>query len=486
MRLGFSSRQGGAVAHMRRRLIAPPARLSTSAAQSDSKPVAPGTREPDSLWAANRITLIGVGVNVASAVGKGVAGIYANSPGLLADAAHSVTDLLSDVVTLWAVNHARVPASNSTPWGLGKLESVGSSVCAGIITVTGLGVGAHSAFDLWEKMSVTYATSPHVASAVAAAATADMDGVLLIGLETRSATMVANAWHHRIDALSSVVALGGLAGTAAGMPMLDSLAGLAVAAMVTRVGVEMGFSALEELVDSQVERETLDQVTALIGSCPDVISTSHVRGRKLGPYVAIELRLQVPFHLSVSAAQQVATKAKLRVLEKMPEVYDVVISVDAERPVHTANPWSREIVVGSTVRPRNYELMRSHHLYDRDLRAGIVQHGLAGQGRVWGLSHVNVHWNTRKGGAIIEAALIIDPAMTVSGAHALAQRVRAGVLATVPDVIEVSGRAPRGRRQCAARELECVVSPRAPRALSLRPASPAHLRPALPLSSSPR
>lgn len=441
--------------------------------------------ESASLSAANRITLIGAGVNVASALSKGAAGTLINSPGLIADAAHSVTDLLSDVVTLWVVNHARTPVSRDTPWGLGKIESVGSSVCAGIIVTTGVGVGAHSAYDLWGKLwpasgaaaAAAPAAQPLTWAALGGEQAADLalslgplgeldpmlcggalaaiSGVLAkewlyretlrIGNAARSSTMVANAWHHRTDALSSFVALGGLCGTALGFPALDSIAGLAVAAMVTRVGAEMGKEALQELVDSQVEAETLERVRALVCSSPDVVSTSHVRGRKLGPWLAFDLRVQVPFEVSVSAAKQIVTKAKLRVLRDMPEVLDVVMCIDAERPAST--DFSRDVVVGSLVQPGRYQLMRAHTDYDRDVRASIVRHALAGPGGVWGVSHSNVHWNTRKGGALVEASLVCDPRMVVGDAHALARRVHDAVLATVPDVIEVRLLA----RRCSAR-----------------------------------
>ncbi|KAJ1626048.1 cation efflux family-domain-containing protein [Pavlovales sp. CCMP2436] len=408
---------------------------------------APGKRD-SALRAANQITLVGVAVNIVSVAGKGAGGVLANSPGLIADAAHSLTDLLSDVVTLAAVNSARVPATHSAPWGLGKLEAVGGSVCAAIIVSTGVGVGVHSSLDLWAKLFPP-AGAAHLAE-LASHATLHM-GVLgdmnaayewlyretmRIGLEARSLSMVANAWHHRTDALSSVVALGGLLGTSLGFPALDSIAGLAVAAMVTRVGGQMGVSAVQELVDSQVERETLDQVNALIRSCPDVLSTTHLRGRKLGPYLAFELRMQVPFYFSVSAAQQVATKAKLRVFEAMPEVWEVSISVDAERPART--DFSRDVIVGATIQPSGLELMRRRGDYDADVRAAIaLAPGLAGEGGVWGVSHSQLHWNTRKGGAIIEASLVMDPSVSVGHAHALSRRVRQAVLATAPDVIEM-------------------------------------------------
>lgn len=158
-------------------------------------------------------------------------------------------------------------------------------------------------------------------------------------------------------------------------------------------------------------------------------------------------------------------------------MYDVVICIDAERPART--DFSREVIVGSHAHTpanrrsdswahgahgggahggggalqaqgagqplhlRRYKLMRSPDDYDRDVRAALVRHALAGPNLFWGLTHSNVHWNTRKGGALVEASLVCDPRMRVGDAHALARRAHSAVLATVPDVIEVGAPAAR-------------------------------------------
>lgn len=419
---------------------------------------------------ANTITLLGVGVNLAAAIGKGVAGMYVGSSGLIADAGHSVSDLFSDAVTLFVVNHARVPATHSTPWGLGKLEAVGAGVCALLITGTGVAVGAHSIVELSAHVLPAAAALPAAGAALsesavsgaaavaeAAAAVPASEGALLggaaaaiggivskewlfretrrIALRARSATMLANAWHHRSDALSSVIALGGLCGTAAGVPVLDSVAGIAVAVIIGRAGVEMGMSAVLELIDTQVEPDLLERLRELLLSDPDALCVSHLRGRKLGPAIAVECRLQVPFSLSVSAAQQVATKAKLRVLGAMPEVCDVLVSLDAEPPARTG--FDNTIVVGSTVDPSEHELMRSPRAIEADVRAALASAELAHGERLWGLSHSIVHWETKRSGAIVEASLIVDPAMSVHDAHELAHTAHDATLRAVPDLLDV-------------------------------------------------
>ena len=241
---------------------------------------------------ANRITIVGAGVNLAATAIKAIAGYAAASPSMIADAGHSASDLLSDGVTLWAYNAARRPPTDSTPYGSGKFESIGSAACSSIIFATGAGLGWHSVTELVAHMSSSASLDAVAASngALLGAAGAAIAGVLAkellyretlrIGLEARSPTMLANAWHHRTDALSSVVALAGVAGTAAGLPMIDALGGLVVSSMVMRVGVEMGIEAISDLTDSQADDETLDRVTKLIKQDADAIDLSQLRVRR--------------------------------------------------------------------------------------------------------------------------------------------------------------------------------------------------------------
>jgi divalent metal cation (Fe/Co/Zn/Cd) transporter len=297
-------------------------------------------REDQELWAAHRITWIGAGVNLGSAAAKAVAGVAAASPALLADAAHSLSDLLSDGVALWATKAARRPVSRHTPYGSGKFEALGAVGCSGMILAAGLSVGFHSlsclppalapllppdAFtwlphDLIPSPPPTEAISGYAGlsreqwfGAAAAASGLVAKEVLYretlrIGNEIRSATLLANAWHHRTDAFSSVVAGVGLLGGALGVPVLDPAAGLIVAGMVTRVGIQMGRDNIAELTDTHaVDEGTLKAIEALaLAEDGEALGVTGLRARRLGPAgLSVELRLQVPFHLSVSAAQQV-------------------------------------------------------------------------------------------------------------------------------------------------------------------------------------
>lgn len=405
-----------------------------------------------------RITVIGAAVNGGAAVLKAGAGFASGSPSLIADAGHSLSDLLSDGVTLWALAQSKKPASASHPYGRGKYEAVGAMVTSAMIVSTGVGVGVHALSGLVDILSV--GAPPIESGPMAAAAATAVVGVLAkealyretlrIGLATRSPALLANAWHHRSDALSSVVALGGIGGAVCGLPVLDSLGGVVVAAMVSKVGIEMAFENFGQLTDASVEDEVLEKISALAAGDADVVGVASVRCRRLGPYLHAELRLQVPFGLSISAAQQVATKAKLRVLEEMPEIAEVTVSLDAETPqLGSAGSFGPpKLVVGKQINPRMDQLMRSPAEIEADVRVAMVRwseldapelSGTVSGAALWGLSHTLVHWRARGAcsGAIVEASLILDPKTSVHDAHRLAGDLRESVLRAVPDVHEI-------------------------------------------------
>eukprot|EP00967_Tisochrysis_lutea_P070624 scaffold93291_cov29-Tisochrysis_lutea.AAC.1 len=269
------------------------------------------SREASELTAAHRITCIGAAVNLSASAAKGAAGLAAGSPALLADAVHSLSDLLSDAVALWATSAARRPVCKHTPYGSGKFEALGALGCSAMIVAAGVSVGAHSLSCLpplltpylpadalvWLGCETVGETAVSGAAggltreqwlAAAAAGTGVVAKEVLyretmrVGKEVRSSTLLANAWHHRTDALSSVVAGVGLIGGAVGMPVLDPAAGLIVAGMVTRVGIEMGVENVAELTDTgAVDEQTLREIERrALGGDDEVRTTRPSRRRR--------------------------------------------------------------------------------------------------------------------------------------------------------------------------------------------------------------
>jgi cation diffusion facilitator family transporter len=208
-----------------------------------------------------RITVVGAGVNIALAVGKAVAGVLGHSAAMIADAAHSLSDLVSDAVTLFVLKQAHKPADSDHPYGHGKFESIGSLSMAALLVGTGGAIGWHS---------IQVLTALHSATAEAAAAAAPTSlalgaaiasvlikeglyhATMRVGQKHNSSVVVMNAWHHRVDGLTSLVALVGIGGSMLGIPAADPIAGILVAGAIVKVGIDSGVDSFHDLTDQQV------------------------------------------------------------------------------------------------------------------------------------------------------------------------------------------------------------------------------------------
>ena len=278
---------------------------------------------------------------------------------MIADAGHSLSDLLSDGVTLWAVRLARLPPDEDHPYGHGRFEAVGALLIAILLGSAAVGFGHHAYDGLAAAMAASASAASAVGAAGAGAAGAGhvhglMTGIpgsialvaaavsilskellyratAVVGNRLNSQVLIANAWHHRSDALSSIVALVGIAGARVGFPLLDPIAGLFVAAMVALTGVQLGWDAMKELTDT-VDDAVVTRVAELTREVKGVVAVDpkKVRARRMGSDTLVDLRVQTPSYMSASGANQVAETVRWRILESMPEVKEVLVHVTSE------------------------------------------------------------------------------------------------------------------------------------------------------------
>ena len=269
-------------------------RLGSSATPSEGDEEEPEERQQEgdeAEEAAVRITKIGAGVNLLLSGAKGAAGVACGSSALVADAVHSLSDLVSDSVTVLAVRLSRAPPDDDHPYGHGRYETVGALTVSGLVALSGGAIGVHSYEALLAVASAGSAAAQvegaplPLAAAVACAAILSKEALFqqtrLVAQRTRSDSLLANAWHHRSDALSSVVALGGVGGALAGLPLLDPMAGLVVAGLVLKTGLEMGWGNVKVLTDT-TDEVTIAEVRGIAEAVPGVREVSAVRARHMG------------------------------------------------------------------------------------------------------------------------------------------------------------------------------------------------------------
>mmetsp|Transcript_20012 Transcript_20012/g.22269 ORF Transcript_20012/g.22269 Transcript_20012/m.22269 type:complete len:473 (+) Transcript_20012:76-1494(+) len=277
-----------------------------------------------------RVTGIGLLSNVGLCIVKVCVGIVSNSHAMIADAAHSVGDMASDFVTLYTHKKANsVSDKDLLPYGAGKYESLGAFVISIMLVGTGCGIIIHA----FEHIVMGEVMIPTTLALYAAGLSIVVKEALYqityrVAKSENSPVLEANAWHHRSDALSSVVAMGGIAAAQLGVPILDPIAAIAVSGLILQTGWRIMSDSKRELIDEAPSSELLNKIKAILDNKPDVMGYTDVRARRMGSYVLVDVSIQVDKSYTVSAAHHIASKVTAALVTKIPEVSDAHVHTE--------------------------------------------------------------------------------------------------------------------------------------------------------------
>jgi cation diffusion facilitator family transporter len=279
-----------------------------------------------------RITWVSVAVNIVLTTMQLTVGVVAHSQSLIADAMHTLSDIVADVFVLFANRKGAEAADADHPYGHGRFETAASLVLGLLLAGTGAGILISAAGRLQDLGS---APPVGVAAMWAALFTlAAKEGLFRYMLATaerlRSPMLVANAWHARADALSSLVVAAGIGGALLGFGFADAAAAIVVGAMIVRAGLKFGWEAIRELIDTGLSAEEVNAIRRTIATTPGVLGLHDLRTRRMAHQVLVDAHVQVNSRISVSEGHRVAESARQRVLDGHPEVLDVLVHVDAE------------------------------------------------------------------------------------------------------------------------------------------------------------
>jgi len=269
-------------------------------------------------------------------VAKGAAGYFGFSAAMLADAAHSFGDLFGDAISYMAIREARKPPDATHPFGHGKYESIGAFGIAGLLMFTSVETFKSSLATLLAVTAAGSGTPPPMAITAGVAVLSIVSKELLYrvtlraGEQANSQATVANAYHHRSDAYTSMVALVGIGGAQLGWAFCDPLAGTVVAFFIAHAGWQIGREAFRDLVDTAVDPTELGLDGCLrdaMASFPGVVMYDHVRARKSGPFVTVSLHLHVRPTLTVTEAHDIQHVLRERIVTTVLGVRDITIAI---------------------------------------------------------------------------------------------------------------------------------------------------------------
>ncbi|KAL3717577.1 hypothetical protein ACJRO7_009075 [Eucalyptus globulus] len=415
-----------------------------------------------------RIFRLGLAADVCLAAGKAVTGYLSGSTAIIADAAHSVSDVVLSGVALWSYKAANVPKDKDHPYGHGKFETLGALGISCMLLATAGGIAWHALDLLLGLLSATpeivnhsvlneHVHSHHhsghhhgidmehpiLALSVTIISISTKEGLYWItkraGERQGSGLMKANAWHHRADAISSVVALLGVGGSILGIKFLDPLAGLVVSGMIFKAGLETGHQSILELVDAAIPAEDLDPIKETILKVEGVKGCHRLRGRRAGSSLYLDVHIEVDPFVSVSAAHGIGETVRHQIHESHPEVTEVFIHIDPSISQFSPTKMDEQKLSEGLVVPN-----RNNCVDDKAIEAVVrnaVSSKLSKQMVVERITH-----HVLQGKVLLEVEVSMPPEMLIRDAMEVAKEAEEQVLKTNTNIVHVSFQLSLGRR----------------------------------------
>jgi cation diffusion facilitator family transporter len=282
--------------------------------------------------AMRRVTLVGALINIVVSAAQITGGVFAHSQALIADGLHTLSDLVSDAVVLFAAKHGSQDADEDHPYGHRRIETLGS-VFVGLALV---GVAAAIGFNAAERLfNPGRLLSPQpLALAFAALAIVSKEALyhytVHVAKRVRSSLLRANAWHHRSDVFSSLVVFAGIGGTLLGLPYLDAIAAIVVAVMIARIGWQLAASGARELIDTALDSEEVEAIRRVILATDGVSGVHMLRTRRMGGEALADVHILVNSRISVSEGHRISEAVEHRLIEEIEEMSDVTVHIDPE------------------------------------------------------------------------------------------------------------------------------------------------------------
>ncbi len=267
-----------------------------------------------------RVTLAGSVGNLLLVIFKFAAGIFGHSAAMIADAVHSLSDFATDIVVVVFVRISAKPADEDHDYGYGKYETLATAVIGLVLCLVAVGIFRGGVLSVWRFLHGEALPRPGLSALTAALVSVVVKEALyhytvIRGKRLQSQVVVANAWHHRSDALSSVgtaLGIGGAMFLGEKWRVLDPLAAIVVSLFILKVAIQLLKPCLDELLEKSLPREVENRIRGIILSFPGVSEPHHLRTRRIGNRYAIEVHVRMDGDLSLHEAHDRATAVERR------------------------------------------------------------------------------------------------------------------------------------------------------------------------------
>lgn len=283
-----------------------------------------------------KVTIVGSIVNFLLLVFKFFAGIAGHSAAMLADAVHSLSDFITDIVVIVFVRIAGKPEDKGHDYGHGKYETLATAIIGLLLLCVGFGIFWNGASSIYTFLRGGQLESPGVVALVAALVSIVSKEILyqytvIQGKKLNSQAVIANAWHHRSDALSSIgtaIGIGGAILLGDHWRVLDPVAAVVVGFFIMKVSVRLLIPCVDELLEKSLPEDVEKEIEQTVLSFPGVSQPHHLRTRRIGNYYAIELHVRMDGKITLEEAHSTATAIENKLKEMFGKGTHVGIHVE--------------------------------------------------------------------------------------------------------------------------------------------------------------
>ena len=283
-----------------------------------------------------RVTIVGSVVNFLLLLFKFFAGIMGHSAAMLADAVHSLSDFVTDIIVIVFVRISSKPEDEGHDYGHGKYETLATAIIGIILLGVGFGIFWNGASSIYRFLHGGSLQEPGMLALIAALVSVAFKEALyrytvFKGKRLNSQAVVANAWHHRSDALSSIgtaIGIGGAILLGNHWRVLDPIAAVVVSFFIMKVAVKLLITCVDELLEKSLPADVENEIQKIILSFPGVSSPHHLRTRRIGNYYAIEVHVRMDGKITLEEAHRTATAIENTLKEQFGKGTHVGIHVE--------------------------------------------------------------------------------------------------------------------------------------------------------------
>jgi cation diffusion facilitator family transporter len=271
-----------------------------------------------------KVTIWGSIVNFILLIFKFIAGFLGHSSAMIADAVHSLSDFITDIIVIIFVRISGKPEDEDHEYGHGKFETLATAIIGVILLFVGVGIALDSINSVIDVINGKAIEAPSILALIAAVVSillkeAVYQYTIFKGKRLNSKAVIANAWHHRSDALSSIGTLIGISGAiflGAKWRVLDPVAAFIVSIFIMKVSISLIKPCIEELLEKSLPKHIEKKIIEIILSNPEVSSPHHLRTRHIGNHIAIEVHIRMDGEMSLNKAHEITKKIEASLKEE--------------------------------------------------------------------------------------------------------------------------------------------------------------------------